>query len=583
MSDSLLFLAMPSGDGLMAIIIGFVVLMAVGFIIMLSTRFKRCPSNRILVIYGKVGSGQSAKCLQGGGAFVWPLIQNYSFLNLDPIQIDIPLKGALSSENIRVNVPSVFTVAIAIEAGIMQNAATRLLGLSNSEITQQARDIIFGQLRQVIASMSIEAINRDRDFLLSSIQESMEPELNKIGLVLINVNITDITDESGYIEAIGRKAASEAIQQAEIDVALQRKLGAVGVAEANRDKEIQVAQSVRTQSIGTKDAEREQAVKLAELDKARMIGEKTAEFEQETAVKNSEREMRIEVAAANATAVTGENEAKATIAATNAELRVKEAEAYAKAETKKREADAEVLQAQYEAEALAAEAEGRKVEAEQRAALEAPARAAKARLIVDSEAEAEQIKIEADARATATVREAEGDAEALYKKLEAEARGQYEILAKKGDGLKMIVEACGGPQEAFQLLMLEHLDHLAEQASKAVQNIKFDKVTVWDGGSGDGKGGAAGFIQSLGASIPPLMDVMKNIGGVEMPEFLGKLVTPGADGSDAASAPKEPAEPALAVAEAGEEASADAGPESDSQASSKKGKRHKGKRPEDNA
>ncbi|MFT7620086.1 MAG: flotillin [Planctomycetota bacterium] len=519
------FLAGPSTEDITAITMGLAVLMGVSFIIMMATRFKRCPSNRILVIYGKVRGGQSARCLQGGGSFVWPLIQSFAFLNLDPIQIDIPLKGALSSENIRVNVPSVFTVAIATEAGIMQNAAVRLLGLTNKDITQQARDIIFGQLRQVIASMSIEGINRDRDFLLSSIQESMEPELNKIGLVLINVNITDITDESGYIEAIGRKAASEAIQQAEVDVALQRKLGAVGVAEANRDKEIEVAQNVRTQNIGTKDAERDQAVKLAELDKQKVIGEQSAKYEQETAVRNSEREMRIAVAAANATAVTGENEAKAIIAATDAELRMKEAEAYAMAESKHREAEAHVLSAQYEAQALAAAAEGRKVEAEMRAQLEAPARAAKAQLIVESEADAERVKIDADALATAAVREAEGEAEATYKRLEAEARGQYEILAKKGEGLKKIVEACGGAQEAFQLMMLEHIDNLAAESSKAIQNIKFDKITVWDGGGqGDGKGGAAGFLQSLGGAIPPLLDVMKNVGGVEMPEFLGKLV-----------------------------------------------------------
>ena len=533
MLNRFIFMAGPTTDNLTAIFIGLAVLMGISFIIMMATRFKRCPSNRILVIYGKVRGGQSARCLQGGGSFVWPLIQNYAFLNLDPIQIDIPLKGALSSENIRVNVPSVFTVAIATETGIMQNAAVRLLGLSNSDITQQARDIIFGQLRQVIASMSIEAINRDRDFLLSSIQESMEPELNKIGLVLINVNITDITDESGYIEAIGRKAASEAIQQAEVDVALQRKLGAVGVAEANRDKEIQVAQNFRTQSIGTKDAEREQAVKLAELDKQKTIGERAAEFEQETAVRDAEREMRIAVAAANATAVTGENDAKATIAVTNAELKVKEAEAYATAESKQREAEAQVQRAQYEAEAIAATAEGKKVEAEMRAKLEAPARAAKAQLIVDSEAEAERVKIEADALATAAIREAEGEASAIYKRLEAEARGQYEILAKKGEGLKKIVEACGGAQEAFQLMMLEHIDNLAAESSKAIQNIKFDKVTVWDGGGqGNGKGGTAGFLQSLGGSIPPLLDVMKNVGGVEMPEFLGKLLDDQKGGAD---------------------------------------------------
>src|SRR5213594_1101362 len=222
-----------------------IVFVLFGFVMLLAKRYKRCPSNRILVIYGKVKEGQSAKCLHGGGAFVLPLIQDYDYLHLDPMQIEIPLKGALSIENIRVNVPSVFTVAIGTGPETMQNAAIRLLGLSTQEIIKQAEDIIFGQLRQVIASMRIEDINRDREKFLQSIQTSLEPELEKIGLDLINVNITDITDDSGYIEAIGRKAASMAIQQATIDVAEQEKLGAIGVAQANQEKAIKVSNAVK--------------------------------------------------------------------------------------------------------------------------------------------------------------------------------------------------------------------------------------------------------------------------------------------------------------------------------------------------
>jgi flotillin len=521
------------------------ILVFVGFLVMLATRFRRCPSNKILVIYGKVGAGQSSRCLQGGGAFIWPLIQNYAYLDLDPIQIDIPLKGALSSENIRVNVPSVFTVAIGTQSEIMSNAAVRLLGLTQQEITAQARDIIFGQLRQVIASMPIEKINRDRDEFLQKIQIGLEPELNKIGLVLINVNITDITDESGYIEALGRKAASEAIMKAQVDVAEQNKIGAIGVARAQREEAIEVAQATKDRQIGTTEAERDQAVRLADLQREKSVGEKAAEYQREAEMREREREMRISVAAADATAVEGENLAKARVAATNAELSVRQAEAYALSETKKREAEARVLEAQYLAQAKAAEAEARRVEAEQRARLEAPARAQKARITVDAEAEAERMKIEAEGRAQARIREAEGEAMAIYKKLEAEARGQLEILAKKGQGLREIVSACGNAEEAFRLLMLEHLDHLADKSAEAISNIKFDKITVWDAGNGDGKGGASGFLKSLGSSIPPLMDVMRNVGGVELPSYFGKLV-PSDEGE---AAPQPTAAPSDAAGE----------------------------------
>jgi len=509
------------------------VLFGFGFVMLLVKRYKRCPSNKILVIYGKVGTGRSARTLHGGGAFVWPIIQHYGYLDLDPMQIEIPLRGALSIENIRVNVPSVFTVAIGTESATMENAAIRLLGLSSTEVIKQAEDIIFGQLRQVIASMRIEDINRDRDKFLENIQSSLEPELEKIGLVLLNVNITDITDESGYIEAIGRKAASEAVQQAEIDVAQQEKRGAIGVAEAEKEREIQVADRTKTREIGTKSAERDQAVRLAELDKEKVIGQKTAEFERESSVKDAEREMRIQVAAANARAVAGENQSKAEIADVDAKLKVKEAEAFQLGETRKREAEAAVHEAQYIAEARAAEALAKKIEQEKRAELEAVARAEKAKQIVDAEAVAEQKKIDADAEATA-----------IFKKLEAQARGEYEILARKGDGLRQIVEGCGGSQAAFQLLMLEQLEHLSETAAKAIQNIKFDKVVVWDGAGQNGRGGTAGFLRSLAGALPPVMNIMKDIGGIELPEYIGKIAGAGGGREDGAreKAPDERAD-----------------------------------------
>ena len=494
------------------------VLILFGFVMVLAKRYKRCPSNRILVIFGRIKEGQSAKCLHGGGAFVWPLIQDFDFLYLDPMQIEIPLKGALSMENIRVNVPSVFTVAVGTGPSAMQNAAIRLLGLSTEEIKKQAEDIIFGQLRQVIASMKIEDINRDREKFLESIQTSLEPELEKIGLDLINVNITDITDDSGYIEAIGRKAASMAIQQAEIDVAEQVKLGAIGVAEANREKSIQVSNAVKFQEMGTKEAERDQLVRVAQLEKEKLVGQKTAAYEQEALVKEAERQMRITVAEANAKAVTGENLSKAKIAEVNATLRVKEAEAYQLGEARHREAEAAVREAQYLAEARAAQAFATKIEAEKRAELESVARAAKAKQIVDAEAHAEQIRIEA-----------EGQAAATFAKLDAQARGEYEILAKKAEGLKRIVEGCGGSQAAFQLLMLEHLEHLSSTAATAISNIKFDKVVVWDGGNGNG--GASGFLQGLAKSLPPMLHIMRDVAGVQMPEFFGKLEPDGKDAS----------------------------------------------------
>ena len=494
-----------------------------GIVVFVANRYKRCPSNRVLVIYGKVASGRSATCIHGGGRFVLPIIQDYAYLSLEPIQIEVPLKDALSIENIRVNVPSVFTVAIGVEPAIMQNAAIRLLGLNTAQVKKQAEDIIFGQLRQVIASMRIEDINRDREAFLRNIQSPVEPELQKIGLVLINVNITDIMDSSGYIEAIGRKAASEAVQKARGDVAEQEKLGEVRVAEADRDKFVQVAEAGKIREIGIRAAGREQAVRIAELNKEQQVGEQRASFAQDIDVAAADREKRVAVADANATAYTGEAEAQAKIAAAEAQLQVKRAEAYQVGETRKREAEASVLEAQNRAMAKAALAEAEKVEAERRAALEAPAKAEKAKIIVDAQAEAEKRRLEA-----------EGEASAIFARLEAEAKGQYEILAKKGEGFRAIIEACGGAQEAFQMLMVEHLEKLAETSAQAISNIKFDKVVVWENGGQNGQTSTANFLHGMSRTMPPMLQVLRDIAGIEIPESMVKFSPAGANGVETA-------------------------------------------------
>jgi len=515
------------------ILAGFVALVAFSAIVWVIRRYRKCPSNRVLVKYGWIPGGDTAKCIHGGATFILPVMQDYAYLSLEPLQIEIALKGALSAENIRVNVPSVFTVAIGTEPAVMQNAAIRLLGLDYRAIQQQAQEIIFGQLRQVIASMRIEEINRDRERFLTHIQTSLEPELRKVGLVLINVNITDITDESGYIEAIGQKSAAQAIQQARGDVADQEKMGEIRVAEANREKTIQVANAEKTKQIGTREAQREQAVRIAELEKEQKIGEQTAAYQRDAQVKDAERAMRIALAEANAKAVAGENTAQAAVVASQAELAIKQAEAYRMAEIKKREAEAAVQEAQNKAMAKAALAQADRVEAERRAALEAPAKAEKAKTIVEAEAEAERKRLQAI-----------GEASAIFAKLEAEAKGNYEILAKKGEGLKRIIEACGGSQQAFQMLMLEHLDHIAETAASAISNIKFDKVVVWEGGGKEGATGTSNFLQSMARTLPPMMQVMRDVGGVQLPDYMGKMVPEGKKEQEAATAPAAPAAPA---------------------------------------
>ncbi len=521
-----------------AILGGVIALLLLSAVMLFVSRYRRCPANRVLIISGRVGTGQSARVISGGGAFIWPVIQEYAFLDLAPLQIDINLTDALSLENIRVKVPSQVTVAVGDTPEFQQNAAARILNLKPNDVKELAANIIFGQMRQVIASMRIEDINRDRDQFRANIEHALEPELKKIGLKLINVNIKDLNDESGYIEAIGREAGARAVNKAKGDVAEQEKLGAIAVAQAEQAKDIEVSNANREREIGVKTAERDTAIRIADLDRETAVAQQRAEYSRDTEIAQADQSRRVAVSAANAEAISGETEAQASIAGAKARLLVKEAEAYEVGETRKRVASAAVSEAENRAQAKAALAEAERIEAERRAELEAPAKAEKARRIVEAEAVAESRRLEA-----------EGEASAIFARLEAEARGEFEMLSKKADGLRRIVEACGSADEAYRLLMLEKIEHLADKAADAVSNIKFDKVVLWGGGGANSNGAASGvssFVADLMGTLPPALHTMLNIGGVRIAENVVKLEEEPANG-DSAPAARKPAPPTRTV------------------------------------
>ena len=442
-------------------------------------RYRRCPSDKVLVIYGKTGKNKSgsissARCIHGGAAFIWPVFQDYAFLDLKPISIECNLTNALSKQNIRVDVPCRFTVGISTEPDSMTNAAERLLGLSIDNIQNIATDILFGQLRLVIATMDIEEINSDRDKFLVAVSQNVEAELRKIGLKLINVNVTDIRDESGYIEALGKEAAAKAINDAKKSVAEQNRYGEIGKAEADRDKDIRIAET--------------------------------------------QRDTRIKTAAANALAVQGENTSKIDIANSDAMRREKEAEASRIAVAAEKVQAAKALQEAYQSERDAELARAEREKATQQANIVVPAQIDKEKLIIEAEAEAEKIR-----------RMAKGEADAIFAKMDAQARGTLEILSKQADGFNELVKAAAGdPQKAVLMLIADKLPELVKTQVEAVKGIKIDKVTVWDG-NGEGKNGktsTANFISGLMGSVPPLQDLF-NMAGMNLPDYLkGKEVKP---------------------------------------------------------
>ncbi|OBX26080.1 flotillin [Gelidibacter algens] len=424
------------------------ILFVFAFLIILIRRYKRCPSDRILVVYGKVGGGQSAKCIHGGAAFIFPVIQDYQFLNLTPMSIEVNLVNALSKQNIRVNVPSRFTIGISTEPGVMQNAAERLLGLAMGDIQELAKEIIFGQLRLVVASMDIEEINNDRDKFLTNISQSVESELKKVGLKLINVNITDIVDESGYIEALGKEAAAHAINAARKSVAEKVRDGSIGEANAVQDQ-------------------------------------------------------RTQVAAANAKAVEGENTAKIAVANSDSLRRQREAEADRVATASEKVQTAKGLEESYAAEQNAEMARAERERSSQMADIIIPAEIDKQKVEIDAEAEAERTRRRAKGEADAILFKAQAEAQGLYEVLTKQAAGLDQIVKAAGNNSKDAVLLLIADK-------LPELVRMQSEAIKNIKIDKV--TVWENGGNGDGKSSTANFLSGMYKSVPPLQEMFNMAG-----------------------------------------------------------------------
>ena len=451
-------------------------------------RYKRCPSNRILVIYGKTNSG-AAKCIHGGAAFVMPLFQAYDYLDLEPFVVPIDLANALSQENIRVSVPTTVTAAVSNQPGIMQNAAVRLLGESTEQIQTQAQDIIIGQMRAVIATMKIEDINRDRQSFMLKVNEAVAVELEKIGLTVINVNIRDIDDESGYIKAIGRKAAAEAINQANVDVSEQERRGQIGVAERNRDQRVAVAAAIADAEIGEATASRNKRQQVAKLD---------------------------------AEAVNAETAANAQKAGYRATQKVAEEEARNKGESAAKDADGAIRVAQEIAQKKAEDARALREQSRLNAEIVVPAEADKKRVVIAADAQKEQ-----------AILIAKGQAEATIARMTAEGKGVQAVLDGKATGYRNLVQAAGDPQVATALLMIERLTEIANIQAKAIQDLPIEKIIVWDGGAEGG--GMSGLGKKIMGALPPMHELARQV-GLDLPEYLGKVAGGKAKAAESASA-----------------------------------------------
>ncbi|MDF1695020.1 MAG: SPFH domain-containing protein [Saprospiraceae bacterium] len=483
----------------------FLIVLGIGVFL---ARYKRCPSDKILVVYGRTGGGASAKCYAGGATFVLPFFQDYRFLELTPLSIDVNLQDALSKQNIRVSVPAQFTVGISNKPHLMIAAAERLLALGRPDISSLAHDIIMGQMRLVIANMDIEELNTDRDKFVESVYRNVGDELHKIGLELINVNVTDIQDESGYIKALGQEAAAKAINDAKVKVANEVRTGSIGEAEAKQEQRVKVADANSRAEIGEAKATQEQRVKVAESNSLAEIGEAEANQSQRIQVADANSRAEVGEAIANATAIDGKNQSAIKIADSNTQRDIKIAEMERESVAAKKVAAAKALEEAYRAEQIAEEARGKRDMA-QRSADE----------VVAEQIEKEKAVLRAQAEAERQREIAKGEADAILSKLSAQAKGMEELLSKQADGFNKLVNAANGdPQSAINFLMIDKLAELTEIQTSAIKELDIDKVVVYDNGSGKG---VSNFVQGLYGMMPQLNDFLSQ-SGMTLPEGLVK-------------------------------------------------------------
>ena len=524
-----------------------VVVVIVSFIGILS-RYRKCKSDEVLVVYGKTSGEKSAKLYHGGAAFVWPIIQGYEFLSMKPLQIDCKLTGALSAQNIRVDVPTTITVAISTDPEVMQNAAERLLGLLSEDKQNLITDVVYGQMRLVIADMTIEELNSDRDKFLSKVRENIDTELRKFGLYLMNINISDIRDAANYIVNLGKEAESKALNEAQANIEEQEKLGAIKIANQIKERETKVAETRKDQDIAIAETKKQQEISVANADKDRISQVAMANAEKESQVAKAEAEKNINIEKANTEkesriaelnsdmeikkadaekkAAIGRNEAGKDIALSNSELAVTQADADKKAGEAAARSEAAVQAAREVAQKEVEEAKAKKIESALKAQKIVPAEVAKQEAILQADAVAEKTIREAEARAKALLAQAEAEASAIRMKLEAEADGKKKSLLAEADGFRAMVEAAeSNPAIAIQYKMVDQWKEIAGEQVKAFEHINLGNITVFDGGNG----ATGNFLNQLVKTVAPSLGVLDKL---PIGETVKNIIKPDEKGKD---------------------------------------------------
>jgi flotillin len=426
---------------------GSVLLAIILLVVIITTMYVKAPPSIAFILSG---FRKTPRVLIGTGGFKIPIIERLDKVFLGQVTVDVKTnKPVPTNDFINVNVDAVCKVRVIQNDEGTRLAAKNFLNMNSDNIAAQIQDSLEGNMREVVGSLSLEAINTNRDAFSDQIQAKAQPDMAKLGLEIISCNIQNVTDENGLIKDLGadntyaiKKNAAITKANAERDIEIAQSNAAKEANDVRVKTETEIAERNNELSIkkaelkivsDTKQADADAAYEIQKQEQQKTINTKTVDAQIEQTKREqvlSEERIRIK-----------ENELKAQVNAqadaekyqvqvdADAVKYQTEINAQAELEKQKREAEAKAYMAEQEAKAIKAKADAAKYEALQLAAgIEAKGKAEAVAIAAKLEAEAKGIEAKGIAEAEAMSRKADAYNKSEFAKLEIITKMQENIL-----------------------------------------------------------------------------------------------------------------------------------------------------------
>jgi flotillin len=461
----------------------------------------KVPPSMVAIFYGRKHTivdergGRSTvgfRVVRGGAALRVPVLEEVQYLSLNVISIPLKISRAYTKEGVPVTVEAVANVKIAGDDMSLRGAAERFLGMTTDKIKEVIFQTLEGHLRAILGTLTVEEINADRQAFAQKMTDEAAVDLKKMGVNIDILTIQQISDEQGYLDALGKKRTAEVKRDA-----------IVGEAQAQRDAMIKSA--LADQEGKTKRYEADVAIAQALRDKEA----RQAEFDAAVQAKEAESEQAGPLATAIAKQKVTEQETRIEQVRKAQEVLVQEQEA---ARREKELLATVVRPAEAERQAAILRAEGEKQ------ATIIRAEASQKELEYEGAGEAAKIERIGKAEAAKVLAVGEAEAEVIKKKLLAEAEG----LQSKAEAWKNFNEA------AVINLVVDKMPELAQ--AFATQLAGIDKINIIEMGNGSGGAGGVGKVMStVGGGMTAMLGMLKDQFGIDVARLMQAKTEAAAD------------------------------------------------------